>query len=335
MNHSIPLPTRRPFLSRWSTHPRHAARIAAAAWWLVAPALFAAAPAGGSLGRLPATALVDLEYYLEPVPGSPDAPRPLCLLLPGGSGDFRTAQGVLNSLGPAFLERGWAVAVPIAPEGRNFLGRNGRLVPKLVEELQDREDITEDLVVIAGVSNGGIAALEIAAEEPDLFSAVLVVPGIVSRDTRVDRLRDMPIYLRVGENDHLNWALALPDNIRRLRDAGAKVDAKVLAGQNHGIAIDWEELDRWLLQALGDNRPAGLRITGAAAPTIRIPPAQNRPVRTWTSRTGSVVEATLLQADGEAAVLRLRSGRIVRIAYNQLSDADQRHLGELSGMPAP
>lgn len=318
--------------------PRRTKRPGYAATLAVGIAAALAAPAEGAepVGELPYTAVVDLEYYLEPDPKTASTPRPLCLLMSGGNGDWRAAQGVMRGLGPAFLERGWAVAVPIAPEGRGFMGRNGRLVPKLVDELQSLiKYITDDPALIAGVSNGGIAALEIAAEDPDQFAAVLAIPGVLSRDTKIRNLRDMPIYLRVGENDHLNWGRAIPEITQRLREAGALVDAKALAGQEHGITIDWPELDAWLQQALGENAPAALRAMAAPGPTLRIPPSPNRPVRTWTSRTGATVNAALLQADSQAAVLQTPAGRRVRIEYGQLSDADQQHLRELSGMMPP
>lgn len=170
--------------------------------------------------------------------------------------------------------------------------------------------------------------MEIAADHPELFCAVIVAPGIVSQNVRIDRLKDMPIYLRVGELDHLNWGLAFSRDEKQLREAGARLDAKLLTGVGHGIPINWNELDAWLDGVLGENFPVR-RVTRDNR-TIRIQPVEGREARRWRSKGGNTVVASLLQADEGHAVLRLQSGNKVQIEVDELSSQDQRYLLQLT-----
>ena len=57
--------------------------------------------------------------------------------------------------------------------------------------------------------------------------------------------------------------------------------------------------------------------------------------RTWTSRSGSQIEAELESVQGEFAVLRTADGRQFKIQTAQLSDADQAFVRESTAAPAP
>ena len=311
---------------------RNRSRGRAAAWQAAGVAILlavnACAQERNALSALYLEALGDLEYVLEPAKGAADAPRPLCVVLAGGTGDETMARTVMASVGTEMVKRGWVVAAPIEGDGESFLGWKGRLVPKLIEKLQSRPDITDDPVVAVGVSNGGIAALEIAADEPKLFSAVVAVPGVVSQRTRVERLKGMPVYLRVGEDDHLRWGQSFPEAERRLRQAGVRLDAKCLPGVGHNVAINWNEVDAWLERELGAKLPVPRLTRPPASP----PPSGALAPRTWTSRDGRSVQAVLVRVDGEMVLLRLASGAPARIRFSQLSAADQAYLrGMASG----
>ncbi len=57
--------------------------------------------------------------------------------------------------------------------------------------------------------------------------------------------------------------------------------------------------------------------------------AQHRETRVWTSRDGRTLEASLLRADDDAAVLRLTGGREVSVALDLLSEDDLAYLREM------
>lgn len=57
--------------------------------------------------------------------------------------------------------------------------------------------------------------------------------------------------------------------------------------------------------------------------------------RTWTSRSGSQIEAELESVQGEFAVLRTADGRQFKIQTAQLSDADQAFVRESTAAPSP
>ncbi len=173
-------------------------------------------------------------------------PLRLCVIFPGGPGLRPMADGAMAVLGDGLCARGWAVAVPISPDGRSFFGPNAAKAAALVKALQREPGLAPGKVLLAGVSNGGISALDVAGLHPELVLGVVAVPGLLGNQTRTSALRGLPIFLRIGAQDNLNWAAFYPQVMRQLEAAGAKVDGRLLEGVGHGIPIDWNELERWL-----------------------------------------------------------------------------------------
>lgn len=50
--------------------------------------------------------------------------------------------------------------------------------------------------------------------------------------------------------------------------------------------------------------------------------------KTWTNREGKFITATLLEVDGEVAVLRLENGRVYRVPIESLSDESRAELAK-------
>ena len=172
---------------------------------------------------------------------------PLVILMGGGPGNASISQDTSRWLGSGFAQRGWMVAVPISPNNRSFRGGvNNALITDLITQLQKRENIAQGKVLLAGVSNGGMSALEIARRNPQDYLGVAAVPAISGADTDNEALRDFPIYLRIGGNDQLDWADRFDETVASLTEAGVVLDADVLDGAPHMFRMEWESLGDWL-----------------------------------------------------------------------------------------
>jgi predicted esterase len=175
--------------------------------------------------------------------------HPLVILMGGGPGNASISQDTSRWLGSGFAERGWMVAVPISPNNRSFRGRaNNALISELINELQKRDDVAPGKVLLAGVSNGGMSALEIARRNPQNYFGVAAVPAISSADTDNEVLKGFPVYLRIGGSDQLDWADRFDETVASLTDAGVVLNADVLDGAPHMFRMEWESLGSWLEQ---------------------------------------------------------------------------------------
>lgn len=187
-------------------------------------------------------------FLVEPNPGS-DQPSPLVIIMGGGPGNASISRDASQWLGSGFASRGWMVAVPISPNNRSFRGGdNNQKIAQLIAELQRRDDIATGKVLLAGVSNGGMSALEIARRDPENYFGVAAVPALSTDQSDNESLRGFPVYLRIGGADQLGWADRFEETVTSLTDAGIDLDADVLAGAPHMFRMDWSSLELWLLK---------------------------------------------------------------------------------------
>ena len=188
-----------------------------------------------------------LNVFLVAPENGANRASPLVILMGGGPGNASISQDTSRWLGSGFAQRGWMVAVPISPNNRSFRGGvNNALITDLITQLQKRQNIAQGKVLLAGVSNGGMSALEIARRNPQDYLGVAAVPAISSADTDNEALRDFPIYLRIGGNDQLDWADRFDETVASLTEAGVVLDADVLDGAPHMFRMEWESLGDWL-----------------------------------------------------------------------------------------
>lgn len=188
-----------------------------------------------------------LNVFLVAPENGANRASPLVILMGGGPGNASISQDTSRWLGSGFAQRGWMVAVPISPNNRSFRGGvNNALITDLITQLQKRKNIAQGKVLLAGVSNGGMSALEIARRNPQDYLGVAAVPAISSADTDNEALRNFPIYLRIGGNDQLDWADRFDETVASLTEAGVVLDADVLDGAPHMFRMEWESLGDWL-----------------------------------------------------------------------------------------
>ena len=174
-------------------------------------------------------------------------PAPLVILMGGGPGNASISRDTSIWLGGGFAERGWMVAVPVSPNNRAFRGTdNNDKVEQLIVELQKRADISSGKVLLAGISNGGMSALEIARRNPDNYLGVAAVPALATSVVDNRSLSGFPVYLRIGGEDQLGWAGRFDEAANALTEAGVDLDAAILDSAPHMFRMNWESLDAWL-----------------------------------------------------------------------------------------
>jgi poly(3-hydroxybutyrate) depolymerase len=174
-------------------------------------------------------------------------PAPLLIMMGGGPGNASISRDTSIWLGGGFAERGWLVAVPVSPNNRAFRGEeNNGKVEQLITELQKRENVADGKVLLAGISNGGMSALEIARRNPQNYSGVAAVPALATSVVDNRPLAGFPVYLRIGGADQLGWADRFGETVDALTEAGVDLDAAILDSAPHMFRMNWESLDAWL-----------------------------------------------------------------------------------------
>ena len=117
---------------------------------------------------------------------------------------------------------------------------------QLITELQKRENVADGKVLLAGISNGGMSALEIARRNPQNYSGVAAVPALATSVVDNRPLAGFPVYLRIGGADQLGWADRFGETVDALTEAGVDLDAAILDSAPHMFRMNWESLDAWL-----------------------------------------------------------------------------------------
>lgn len=185
-------------------------------------------------------------FLLRPAETSTD-PSPLVILMGGGTGNIGISRDTSMWLGSGFARRGWMVAVPVSPNNRAFRGGgNNALIPDLINALQQRDYIAGGKALLAGISNGGLSALEIARRNPEEYLGVVAVPAISRSVVDNEPLAGFPVYLRIGGADQLGWAERFADTVDVMTRAGVDLDAAILDGAPHMFRMDWDSLEPWL-----------------------------------------------------------------------------------------
>ncbi len=188
-----------------------------------------------------------LAVYLVRPAETAESPSPLLILMGGGPGNASISRDTSMWLGSGFAERGWMVAVPVSPDNRAFRGDdNNHKVEQLIVELQKREHIAAGKVLLAGISNGGMSALEIARRQPDNYLGVAAVPALATSVVDNRPLAGFPVYLRIGGADQLGWADRFEETVAALTEAGVDLDAAILDSAPHMFRMNWESLEPWL-----------------------------------------------------------------------------------------
>jgi hypothetical protein len=134
-------------------------------------------------------------------------------------------------------KRGYIVIAPAAPAGEYFFDRAARIFPQFLKLIQADYKIRDNKFHIAGPSNGGIAALHIAAANPQYFLSVTAFPGYMWEPStaKLQAISKLCVFMYVGEFDPYMWHGEMKKEAEFLRAGGAVARYSVEQGQPHRL----------------------------------------------------------------------------------------------------
>jgi hypothetical protein len=130
------------------------------------------------------------------------------------------------------------VVAPAAPDGDLFFEEGDRIFPEFLKMIMADYKVQDGKFHVAGPSNGGIAALHIAASFPQCFLSVTAFPGYMWQP-RAEKLRaitNMCVFMYVGEFDRYRWHGEMQWEAEYLRSQGTLARYTVEKDQPHGLA---------------------------------------------------------------------------------------------------
>ena len=202
--------------------------------------LLAASNAGAEVTqRIMRVAGATVEYKLV-LPNGYDAANtyPAILVFGGGPQTMNTIDGALARNFQAEAERrGYVVIGPAAPNGDLFFYDGERVFPEFLDNILAAHKIEGGKFHVAGPSNGGIAAMHVAAKYPQYFLSATAFPGYLWQPTpaKLANLEGICVYLYIGENDDYRWHGEMEREAQVLRSRGSVAQYTVEKGQPHRL----------------------------------------------------------------------------------------------------
>jgi predicted peptidase len=163
---------------------------------------------------------------------------PAILALGGGPQTMNTVDNILNRNFRAEAEkRGYIVVAPAAPDGDLFFDEGDRIFPEFLKMILADHKIRDNKFHIAGPSNGGIAALHVAAGNPQYFLSVTAFPGYMWEPSaaKLETISKMCVFMYVGEHDPYMWHGEMRREAEFLRARGTVARYSVEKDQPHRI----------------------------------------------------------------------------------------------------
>ena len=160
----------------------------------------------------------------------------MLLALPPGNQSLQLVEFVEQLYWQKEAERlGWTVISPVAPAGESLSGPNIDRVLQLVDYVEKTFDVEHGRVHVAGASNGGRTALQLALVQPERFASLSLLPGMQEGidETQLESLTRLPIAMYVGGND-TGWLVpmkAMADELTALGHPPALF--RVFDGEGH------------------------------------------------------------------------------------------------------
>jgi poly(3-hydroxybutyrate) depolymerase len=164
---------------------------------------------------------------------------PAVLVFGGGPQTMNTVDRTLMSnFRDQAEKRGYIVVAPAAPDGDLFFEDGARIFPEFLRAILADYKIDGGKFHVAGPSNGGIAAMHVAATNPQYFLSVTAFPGYMwqSSEAKLNAVSKMCIFLYVGEHDDYRWHPEMKREVEFLRSHGTVARYTEEKGQPHGIA---------------------------------------------------------------------------------------------------
>src|SRR5438105_8302722 len=179
-------------------------------------------------------------HYKVVLPDGYDASKtyPGIIAFGGGPQTMNTVDGILARNFRAEAEkRGYIVVAPAAPDGELFFEEGARIFPEFLKMVLTDYKIQDNKFHIAGVSNGGIAALHIAAANPQYFLSATAFPGYMWQPSaaKLQAISKLCVFMYVGELDPYMWHREMQKEAEFLRSKGTVAHYSVEKGQPHRL----------------------------------------------------------------------------------------------------
>jgi poly(3-hydroxybutyrate) depolymerase len=211
-------------------------RVAALGWVSLLVPQLATADVVERLMRVAGTTI----RYKIVLPGGYDAGReyPAILVMGGGPQTMDTVDRTLDRNFRAEAERrGYIVVAPAAPDGELFFQGGERIFPEFLDTILANHKIAGGKFHVAGPSNGGIAAMHVAAQHPRYFLSATAFPGYLWRpaDDKLRALSSVCVFMYVGEHDEYRWHDEMEREAKVLTASGGLARYVVERGQGHRL----------------------------------------------------------------------------------------------------
>ena len=178
--------------------------------------------------------------YKLVLPNDYDATKayPAILVFGGGPQTMNTIEGALARNFQAEAEqRGYIVIGPAAPDGDLFFYDGDRIFPEFLDNIRAAYKIDGGKFHVAGPSNGGIAAMHVAAKFPEYFLSATAFPGYLWQPTeaKLRKLEGICAYFYVGEHDEYHWHDEMQREAEYLSSHGSVARYSLEKDQPHRI----------------------------------------------------------------------------------------------------
>lgn len=207
-----------------------------ASFELTADSMPAITPGGLATGDVTLNGTNVKYVTITPQGFQPGDAAPVFLAFPPGGQNLDITKNVAEVM---YLNqavgRGWVVITPAAPGELWHQGAED-LIPEMLRWIRAWVTVEGARPHLGGMSNGGISAFRIAAENPNRFRSIMAYPGFPSSPSdqaALAELTDIPVRLWVGGNDSDGWKTSLQSTADELAALGGDVRLKILPGEPH------------------------------------------------------------------------------------------------------
>ena len=178
--------------------------------------------------------------YKLVLPNDYDATKayPAILVFGGGPQTMNTIEGALaRNFQTEAEQRGYIVIGPAAPDGDLFFYDGDRIFPEFFDNIRAAYKIDGGKFHVAGPSNGGIAAMHVAAKFPEYFLSATAFPGYLWQPTeaKLRKLEGICAYFYVGEHDEYRWHDEMQREAEYLSSHGSVARYSLEKDQPHRI----------------------------------------------------------------------------------------------------
>lgn len=163
---------------------------------------------------------------------------PAVLVMGGGPQTMNTVERTLDRNFRTEAERrGYVIVAPAAPDGELFFREGERIFPEFLEMILADYKIVDGKFHVAGPSNGGIAALHVAAQHAQYFLSATAFPGYLWQpsEEKLLAISKLCVFMYIGEYDEYSWHDEMQREVEFLHAHGTVARYTVEKGQPHRL----------------------------------------------------------------------------------------------------